>query len=56
MDGNTIDEFRPLSATSLFFKLMEIVIKQRIEQFTGKDIKKISDTQHGFRKGLGTET
>ena len=44
MDGNTIDEFRPLSATSIFFKLMEIVIKQRIERFNGNDIKKISDT------------
>ena len=27
VNGNTIDEFRPISATSLFFKIIEITIK-----------------------------
>ena len=30
--GNTIDELRPISATSYLFKLLEIVIKNRIEK------------------------
>ena len=31
-EGNTIDELRPISATSYLFKLLEIIIKNRIEQ------------------------
>ena len=33
VDGqlNTIDELRPISATSIFFKLMEIIIKKRLD-------------------------
>ena len=30
-EGNTIDELRPISATSYMFKLLEIIIKNRIE-------------------------
>ena len=29
--GATIDELRPISATSIFFKILEIIIKKRIE-------------------------
>lgn len=55
-EGNTIDEFRPISATSFLFKLMEIIIKNRIEKLTELgQIKKLSDTQFGFRPKLGTE-
>ena len=28
--GNSIDELRPISATSFLFKMVEIIIKQRI--------------------------
>jgi hypothetical protein len=37
-EGNTIDELRPISATSYFFKLLEIILKDRIER--------------GFRTGM----
>jgi hypothetical protein len=30
-NGNTIDELRPISATSYLFKLLEIIIKNRID-------------------------
>ena len=30
--GNTIDELRPISATSFLFKLLEIIIKGRIDR------------------------
>jgi hypothetical protein len=36
--GNTIDELRPISATSYFFKLLEIILKDRVER--------------GFRSGI----
>ena len=55
-EGNQIDELRPISATTYFFKLMETILKRRIE----KDIKngyteKIANSQYGFKKHLGTE-
>ena len=50
--GNTIDELRPISATSYLFKLLEIVIKNRIEKGLSTDL---NQAQHGFRPGLGTE-
>ena len=28
-----IDEFRPISATSLFYKILEIILKNRIDRF-----------------------
>jgi len=55
-EGNTIDELRPISATSFLFKLLEIVIKNRIDHYMDIGvIKKLKDTQHGFRPKLGTE-
>ena len=37
--GSTIDELRPISATSVFFKILEVIIKKRIETGTlGKRI------------------
>ena len=54
--GNTIDELRPISARSYLFKLLEIIIKNRIEQMMeNKTIQELNNTQHGFRPGLGTE-
>ena len=29
----SIDEFRPISATSLFYKILEIILKNRIDRF-----------------------
>ena len=29
-EGNTIDTFRPISITTLFYKLLELIIKARI--------------------------
>ena len=55
-EGNTIDELRPISATSFLFKLLEIVIKNRIDHYMDTGIiKKLKDSQHGFRPKLGTE-
>ena len=55
-EGNTIDELRPISAMSFLFKLLEIVIKNRIDHYMDIGvIKKIKDTQHGFRPKLETE-
>jgi hypothetical protein len=55
-EGNTIDELRPISATSYFFKLLEIILKDRIERgFRTGMIKPLNQAQHGFRPGLGTE-
>ena len=53
---NSIDELRPISATSIFFKILEIVLKNRIEeQRKDGSVKKLQYTQYGFRSGLGTE-
>jgi hypothetical protein len=44
-EGNTIDEFRPISATSFMFKLLEIIIKKRIEDYTATGtILRLNDT------------
>ena len=54
--GNTIDELRPISATSFLFKLLEIVLKGRIDRgMESGVIKQLNQAQHGFRPGLGTE-
>ena len=53
----TIDELRPISATSFLFNFLEIVIKNRIDRYMDIGvIKKLKDTQHGFRPKLGTES
>ena len=43
-DGNTIDELRPISATSYLFKLLEIIIKNRIDN--GMKNRKIKSLHH----------
>ena len=44
-EGNTIDELRPISATSYLFKLLEIVIKNRIDHYMDIGvIKKLKDS------------
>ena len=44
-EGNTIDEQRPISATSFLFKLLEIVIKNRIDHYMDIEvIKKLKDS------------
>ena len=54
--GNTIDELRPISATSFLFKLLEIVLKGRIDRgMESGVIKQLNQAQHGFRPGLGPE-
>ena len=30
--GNLIDEFRPISATSIYFKILERILSNRIKQ------------------------
>lgn len=55
--GNPLNDFRPISVTSPLFKLMELLIKKRIETLTlNNTLKIIHPTQHGFRTKLGTET
>jgi hypothetical protein len=29
-EGNTLDEFRPIAVTSVFFKLLEVIVRTRI--------------------------
>ena len=53
---DTIDQLRPISATSIIFKMLEIVLKKRIEEAVkSKRIKQLDATQYGFRPYLGTE-
>ncbi len=55
--GNTIEEFRPIHITSPFFKLLEKIIKNRMDNlYRCKLVKEINLNQHGFRKSLGCET
>ena len=52
----SIDELRPISVTSIFFKMLEVILKKRIEDSTkGLRIAKLNETQFGFRPKLGTE-
>lgn len=44
-EGNTIDELRPISATSYLFKVLEVIIKNRIENLMqDKLIKELNQT------------
>jgi hypothetical protein len=31
-EGNTLDDYRPISVTSVFYKLLEVIIHRRIKQ------------------------
>ena len=54
--GNYFEDFRPISATPYFFKLLEKKLKSRIEQDIEEGYtKRINLEQYGFEKHLGTE-
>ena len=54
--GNYIEDFRPISATPYFFKLLEMILKSRIEQDIEEGYtKRINLEQYGFEKHLETE-
>lgn len=55
-DGNSLSDFRPISVTSYIFKLIEKMLKNRIDTGIKNNlIKELSKDQFGFRNQLGTE-
>ena len=55
--GRTLkpDDYRPISLTSIFCKIMEHIIASSIMRFLSEK-GAISQSQHGFRKGRSCET
>lgn len=54
-DPTDIDNYRPIALVSVFSKIMEKIIADKIYTFLNK-YNLISDSQHGFRPGFSTET
>ena len=50
-----IENYRPISMTSVFSKVFEFVVKERVLEFLEK-FNVLSASQHGFRAGCSTET
>lgn len=50
-----LDNYRPVSLTSLVVKVLEKLLKGRIEKHL-EDNKILKDSQHGFRKGRSCQT
>ena len=50
-----LSNYRPVSLTSLVFKTMEQLVHQTITEFL-EEHKKLSPTQHGFRRALSCQT
>lgn len=55
-EGNTLDDYRPISVTSFIFKLLEKIIQRRIQEAESNlIITPFCREQIGFQKGLGCE-
>jgi hypothetical protein len=54
--GNTLDEFRPIAVTSVFFKLLEVIVRKRLLALTNsQSIRRVSREQCGFQPHVGCE-
>ena len=49
-DKSLVENYRPVSLTVFFGKVMEKIVKQRIDKFLETN-EQVNTTQHGFRKG-----
>jgi len=54
-DKSNVENYRPVSLTSFYGKVLEKIIKKHIEKFLN-DSKFINGTQHGFTKGRSCQT
>ncbi len=55
-EGNLLDDFRPISVTSVLFKLIEIIIYRRVKQhLSNGTIRPLNRSQTGFQPMVGCE-
>lgn len=54
-DPQNVENYRPIAILSIFSKIIETVIAQKINDYLNK-FNVITDSQHGFRKNRSTET